>query len=80
MLQKFYSVYDRHVGYGFPFAQPNDACATRTFKIWLSDPSSELSKCPEDYELFYLGEYETDTGEASFKPSAIVKGRDEFAT
>ena len=80
MLQKFYTVYDRHVGYGFPFAQPNDACACRTFKIWLNDPQSELSKSPEDYELFYLGEYDTETGIACFKPEAIVKGGDNLAT
>lgn len=80
MLQKFYTVYDRHVGYGFPFAQPNDACACRTFKIWLNDPSSELSKSPEDYELFYLGEYNTDTGVGCFEPEAIVKGGDNLAT
>lgn len=80
MLQKFYSVYDRHVGYGFPFAQPNDACACRTFKIWLNDPSSELSKSPEDYELFYLGEYDTDNGKAIFEPKAIVKGGEDFAS
>lgn len=80
MLQKFYTVFDRHVGYGFPFAQPNDACACRTFRIWLNDPSSELSKSPEDYELFYLGEYETETGIACFKPEVIVKGCDNLAT
>ena len=80
MLQKFYTVYDRHVGYGFPFAQPNNMAALRTFKIWLNDPSSELSKSPEDYELFFLGEYETETGKAVFEPKAIVKGGDNIAT
>lgn len=74
MLQKFYTVYDRHVGYGFPFAQPNNMAALRTFKIWLNDPNCEIGKCPEDYELFYLGEYDTEKGTCSFAPEAIMRG------
>ena len=74
MLQNFYTVFDKHVGYGFPFAQPNDMAATRTFKIWLNDPNCELSKCPTDYELFSLGTFDTDTGEAHFEPKSIMRG------
>ena len=42
MLQKFYTVYDRHVGYGFPFAQPNDACAADTLNKVLFELSCNM--------------------------------------
>lgn len=58
-----YAVQDRKAGtFARPFTIQNDAMAVRAFVAAKQDPSSELSKYPEDFALYYLGTFDDDTG------------------
>lgn len=46
-----------------PFPQLTKAEALRTFSELANDPQSRIAKHPEDYDLYYLGTYETVTGQ-----------------
>lgn len=45
-----------------PFLQHTPGEAERTFRDTVSNPKSKLNQHPEDFSLYYLGEYETNTG------------------
>lgn len=45
-----------------PFLQHTPGEAERTFRDTVANPKSKLNQHPEDFSLYYLGEYETNTG------------------
>lgn len=49
-------------GYNTPFFQPTFGLAERAFKEAAKDEQSMISKNPEDFSLFYLGEFHQDSG------------------
>lgn len=58
MKSKIYSVYDIKAKiYDRPFFLQNSGVAMRAFGDAVKDSSSAISKHPEDYRLFELGEY-----------------------
>lgn len=60
---KFYSVLDVKVeSYSAPFAAANDAQAFRSFEQAIQDPQTTLSKYPEDFTLWRIGEFAEETG------------------
>ena len=63
MIQQIYVVHDKAVGaYLRPFFQRTHAEAIRTFKSAANDPSSPFNQFPNDYTLFYIAEYEEESG------------------
>nr|QJB20854.1 MAG: nonstructural protein [Microvirus sp.] len=77
MIHKLYSVRDSKAEYFegiFPAKTHGEA--ERGFTTAVNDPKSTISKFPEDYDLYYLGEFDDHTGKISAKPSPehIVKG------
>ena len=63
MIVNMYSVRDNLTGYGYPFVQPNDEAALRNFRFLLTRESgSEFSVKPDDYSLFRVARFDTDTG------------------
>lgn len=63
MIVNMYSVRDTLTGYGYPFVQPNDDAALRNFRYLLTrDSGSEFSVKPDDYSLFRVARFDTDTG------------------
>lgn len=54
-----YSVRDQLNGFGALLPDHNDSTAIRSFRFGLSN--SKVS-CIEDYDLFRVGSFETDTG------------------
>lgn len=67
MVSRVYSIRDRKSGlYGTPFFSVNDECATRDFKRICNSEVNEF--IAEDLELFYLGEFNNETG--------VVEGED----
>lgn len=63
MIVNMYSVRDNLTGYGYPFVQPNDEAALRNFRYLLTRESgSEFSVKPDDYSLFRVASFDTDTG------------------
>ena len=64
MLIRLYSVYDRVAClYADPFSSPNDATAARAFTIAQSNPESMLYASPQDYQLWYIGSLDNNSGE-----------------
>lgn len=58
-----FAVYDNKIGtYAQPFFSQTISAAKRSFVDAASDPSTLLSKHPEDFSLFHLGEFDDSTG------------------
>lgn len=61
-LQAF-SIYDtKAVAYAPPFFMARPELALRAFRDLAQDPASQVSKHPEDYVLFLLGDFDDATG------------------
>lgn len=69
-----YSMYDRLSGmYGNPYVSYNDASAKRDFVAFCKLPQNQYLS--GDMELYKLGEFDSDTGEAvTYKPEFIMRG------
>lgn len=64
MRLSLYSVFDIKMEKFYPpYASENDAVGDRHFMELLTDPKSMLSRHPEDYRLFRIGEFDEWTGE-----------------
>lgn len=65
MLLKAYSIRDSKAEvFNTPFYQKTHGEAERTFQTLAKDDKSTISKYPDDYDLYYLGEYDQDTGKS----------------
>lgn len=76
MVLKMYSIRDQKAGvYNTPFFQRTHGEAERTFRDLINDPKSMVYKYPEDYDLYYHGEYDDIAGMISAldTPQHIVK-------
>lgn len=59
MKLKVYSIFDVKAGtYGTPFFSVNDAIARRSFEDLAKDSNSTVSRHPEDYSLYQIGEFD----------------------
>ncbi len=76
MITKLYSIKDTKADMGLPFAQMNDHVAMRTFKTLVNDEKQELSKYPEDLELYKIGSYDTATGQLTSEIKYLCRGTD----
>lgn len=76
MKTKMFAVYDLKAAcYGTPFFMPREEVAVRTFSDSVNDsnPNNLWNKHPEDYSLFYIGEYDDESCEVTCsKPSFIL--------
>ena len=61
--------------YSPPFFQKTHGEAERSFKQLVQDKQSQVSKFPEDYDLYYIGEFDDNTGKmvVTDTPQHIVK-------
>lgn len=61
--------------YNTPFFQKTHGEAERSFKSLLHDNQSMVAKYPEDYDLYYIGEYDDQSGQllGLDTPQHIVK-------
>lgn len=63
MILKIFSIRDQKSEvYNTPFYQKTHGEAERNFQQLVSDDKSTISKFPEDFDLYYLGEYDDNTG------------------
>lgn len=77
MTQKVFTIHDTKAEtFNPPFFQPTHGEAERNFRSAMNDPKTTFNKYPEDFDLYYLGEYETNSGK--FKtldsPQHMLKG------
>lgn len=64
MIYSIYSIRDLKTGFLQPTLDINDASAIRNFEhAVLQNEDSLFFSHPEDYSLFYLGSFDSETGE-----------------
>lgn len=63
MTQKIYSIRDSKAEYFTqPFFKKTHGEAERDFTQLVNDEKSNLHAFPEDFDLYYLGDYDTSSG------------------
>lgn len=63
MVLKMFSIRDRKSDvFNTPFFQPTHGAAERAFKTLVRDEKSTVSQYPEDFDLYYLGDYDDNQG------------------
>lgn len=69
-----YSIRDVHTGFLNPTFEVSDAVAKRNFAhAVLAVPDSLFTSHPDDYSLYRIGEFDTDSGSiVGFAPPALV--------
>jgi len=81
MIYRCYSVRDlKAAAFAPPFFLGRDEVAVRTFSDALADPGHPMAAHPEDYQLFYLGEFNDETGRltGADAPVFLVNGNGEM--
>jgi len=76
MILKMYSIRDSKAEvYNTPFYQRSHGEAERAFTQLVGDDKSTVSKFPEDYDLYYLGTWDDQTGKGEVldTPQHVVK-------
>lgn len=77
---KCVSVYDsKSESFASPFFVPTLGVASRSFvdEVKRVDPSNMLNSHPEDFELFHVGDFDTDTGVfAAQAPVHVIRAAD----
>lgn len=67
------SVFDLKAAvFATPFYAPNVSVAVRDFANAVNDPAVSISKNPEDFSLYYLGDFEDTTGVFDVRPQPEV--------
>lgn len=83
MILRVYGIRDLKAGaFAPPFFMQRDEMAVRAFSDAIQDPQHAMSRHPEDYHLFYLGEYNDESGSlvsAANGPVFLVTGLGEMA-
>lgn len=70
MKTKTYTIYDSKTGlYNKPMYFHNHPAAIRAVTQALTDEQSTLGQHPEDYSLFYIGEYDEETAKMEQEPT-----------
>lgn len=68
MTVRIYSIFDSKVeAYLQPFFAPNNAVARRNFQSAASDATSNFHKFAGDYTLFFIAEFDDQTGQINRK-------------
>ena len=70
---------DHMTGYMNPFVATNEGVAKRDFKILVNDRDQKLAFNPQDFDLYKLGEFDTETGKIKpCEPDLLVTGLSVF--
>lgn len=72
---RLYSLYDRKMGeFGALVQSRSDEAVVRALRE-LFESDNQVSKYPEDFDLFYVGDIDVETGEvvAVFPPKHVVQ-------
>lgn len=75
MIQRMYAIRDiKGERYNPPFAQNTHAEAERNFMKLVQDPKTDVNQFPQDFDLWYLGTYNSNTGiiDAKTAPEKIA--------
>lgn len=75
-ISKIYSIRDSKAEiFNFPFFQKTHGEAERTFLQLVNDETTQIGKFPEDFDLYYLGTYDDQSGKVDVldTPQHITK-------
>lgn len=74
MKKRVYSIRDNKMAsFGVPVIIENDAVATRQFgDVIMSGGDNVMCKHPADFTLYYLGEYDMNTGKFENEPCPVA--------
>lgn len=76
MKQRVYAIRDKKAGFLSPLVDVNDETAKRNFGFAVQRGDSMFLAFPDDYDLYFIGEYETESGEISpCKPLFVCSAR-----
>lgn len=82
MILRVFSIRDlKAAAFAPPFFMARDELAVRAFSDAIQDSSQPMSRHPEDYHLFYLGEYDDESGQLTSSASGpifLVTGNGEI--
>lgn len=78
---RIYAIKDVKIGFNSPFVQYSENVAKRTFMAAITDERGAYYKYPEDIELWYLGDFDDETGIIrGCDPQYIMGGKDICTT
>lgn len=64
-MSRVYSIFDKKTEeWSTPFFQTHDVTALRSFReaVLTDDPNNMLKKYPKDFTLYYIGDWNNETG------------------
>lgn len=74
-----YSYKDKKVGFMPPICDAGDQTAIRRFTYDVNQGNDYMRQFPDDYELYRVGEFDTDTGKIKVEtPCFIVDGNNVY--
>lgn len=72
MIYLVSSIYDRRSkSFSFPTCSVNKEVLLRNTKILVTDGQTLISKYPEDFDLYVLGTFDSDTGVIDYKVECL---------
>lgn len=76
MIFRMYSTHDSLTGFMSPILDQNDASAMRGFAMACREGKSIMTFRPEDYTLYYIADFDSNTGELLpvVPPQVICRG------
>lgn len=75
MKLSIYAIRDVHTGFLTPTVDQNDNSAMRNFAHAMKNPQSLFNSHPEDFTLFKIGSFDTESGEiVSQLPETVIDG------
>jgi hypothetical protein len=76
MLYKMYTIHDQKAGiFHPPYVKQSHGEAERDFTTAVNDDRTNLNRYPEDFNLYYVGTWDDNTGKAELldSPQHIIK-------
>jgi hypothetical protein len=76
---RIYCVFDEKSGlYGMPHFLQSDGLAIRSFSGGCDDPNTDLNRYPEDFFLYYVGDFNVVSGELTSRKPLRICAASEF--
>lgn len=75
MIHKMFTIYDSKANsFLQPFLCPNQSVAIRHFAHAANDPQSDVCRYAQDFNLFEIGTFDTETGDLAITTPNINHG------
>lgn len=73
-----YAVRDSLLGFSAPIIRDNDAVASRAFEFDCNRDNSPYRTHSEQFQLYHIGEYDTDTGDLCSSSPVLIASACDF--